>query len=58
MSFLIHTNMPYFGIKHADNLRSIKYYYSGKVVMKYRIGSYILSNINEKWWVYLLKGLK
>jgi hypothetical protein len=44
---LIHINMPYGrgGMRHADNLRSISYYHSGKVVMNFRIGSYRLSSI-------------
>jgi len=42
---------------HADNLRSIKYYHSGKVVMKFRIGSYKLSSVNNRWTFYSLQGI-
>ncbi|MDR1739352.1 MAG: FG-GAP-like repeat-containing protein [Bacteroidales bacterium] len=56
--WLIHTNMPYRGGRHADNLRSINYYHSGKVVLKYRIGSYRLPSVNNDWWFYILTGLK
>jgi hypothetical protein len=55
---LIHTNMPDNSIRHADNLRSIQYYHSGKVVMNFRIGSYKLSSVNNNWWFYLLKGVR
>ena len=56
---LIHTNMPHSGgMGHVDNLRSIKYYHSGKVVMNFRIGSYRLSSVNGNWWFYTLNGLK
>ena len=44
---IIHINMPHSGIRHADNLRSISYYHSGK-----------LDPNNKKWWFYILKGLK
>ena len=54
---LIHTNMPHSGIKHADNLRSISYY-SNKTVLRYRIGSYKLSSVNENWWFYLFNGVR
>lgn len=56
--YLLNTNMPHSGIRHADNLRSISYCHSGKVVMRYRIGSYKLSSVNDSWWFYLLRGLK
>jgi hypothetical protein len=56
--YLLSTNMPLGIIRHGDNLRSISYYYSGKVVMGFRIGSYKLSTVNDKWWFYLLRGLK
>jgi RHS repeat-associated protein len=55
---IVHTNMPHSGIRHADNLRSISYYHSGKVVMRYRIGSYKLSSVNDNWWVYLFNGIR
>lgn len=56
---LIHTNMPHSGgMGHVDNLRSIKYYHSGKIVMNFRIGSYRLSSVNGNWWFYTLNGLK
>jgi hypothetical protein len=55
---LIHTNMPHNGQRHADNLRTIKYYHSGKVVMNFRIGSYRLSSVNDNWWFYILKGVR
>ena len=55
--YLLHTNMPYSnGLRHADNIRSISYY-SNKVVLRYRIGSYKLSSVNNDWWFYLLRGL-
>jgi len=56
--YLLHTNMPYGGIRHADNLRSIRYYRSGKVKLNYRIGSRNLSSVDNNWWFYLLRGLK
>ena len=55
---LIHTNMPHRGIRHADNLRSISYFHSGKVVMKFRIGSFRFSSGNYNWWFYILTGVK
>ena len=56
---LIHTNMPHSGgMGHVDNLRSIKYYHSGKIVTNFRIGSYRLSSVNGNWWFYTLNGLK
>lgn len=55
---LIHVNMPYGGIHHADILRSIRYYHSGKIVMKFRIGYFKLSSVNDEWWFYFLRGLK
>jgi len=55
---LIHVNMPYGGIHHADILRSIRYYHSGKIVMKFRIGYFKLSSANDEWWFYFLRGLK
>jgi RHS repeat-associated protein len=57
--YLINTNMPHGGngMFHADNIRSIRYY-SNKVVLHYRIGSYKLSTVDKNWWFYLLKGLK
>ena len=55
---LVHTNMPHSGIRHADNLRSIKYYHSGKVVMNFRIGSYKLSSVDSNWWFYVLRGVR
>jgi len=54
---LIHTNMPHSGIRHADNLRSISYY-SNKTVLRYRIGSYRLSSVNDNWWFYLFNGIR
>ena len=55
---LIHANIPYNDIRHADILRSIKHYHSGKIIMKFRIGSFKLSSVNDKWWFYFLRGLK
>lgn len=55
---LIHTNMTYSSIRHADNLRSIKYFRSGKVLMKFRIGSYRLSSVDNNWWFYVLTGIR
>lgn len=56
---LIHINMKYTSsINHADILRSIKYYYSGKIIMKFRIGNYKLSSVDSNWWFYILNGLK
>lgn len=55
---LIHVNMPYGGMHHADILRSIRYYHSGKIVMKFRIGYFKLSSANDEWWFYFLRGLK
>ena len=57
---LIHVSMPHGnnGMRHADNLRSIRYYRSGKVVMNFRIGSYKLSSVDNKWRFYLIKGIK
>jgi len=44
---------------HADNLRSIKYYHSGKIIITFRTGSYKLSSdIGANWIFYLLKGVK
>jgi RHS repeat-associated protein len=54
---LVHTNMPYSGIRHVDNLRSIMYY-SNKTVLHYRIGSYRLSSVNGNWWFYLFNGIR
>ncbi len=56
--YLINTNMPHSGVRHADNLRRISYYHSGKVVLKYRIGSFKLRSINDTWWFYLLRELR
>lgn len=55
---LIHVNMPYGGMHHADILRSIRYYHSGKIVMKFRIGYFKLSSANDEWWFFFLRGLK
>ena len=56
---LIHVNMPHRGMRHADNLRSIRFYHSGKVTMRLRIGSFRLpSNDNRDWWFYLLRGVR
>ena len=55
---LIHVNMPYGGIRHADILRSIKYYYSGKIIMKFRANSFTFPSADKDWWLYLLEGLK
>lgn len=56
---LIHVNMPYNnGIHHADILRSIKYYHSGKIMMRFRIGSFSLSSVNNDWWFFQLNGVK
>lgn len=55
---IVHTNMPHSVIRHADNLRSIKFYHSGKVVMKFRIGSYRLSSVDNRWWFYTLNGVR
>ena len=54
---LISTNMPYNLIRHADNIRSISYY-SNKIVLNLRIGSYRLAGVNNKWWFYFLRGIK
>lgn len=54
---LIHTSMPDGGIFHSDNLRSISYY-SNKIVLRYRIGSYKLSSVNNDWLFYILKKLR
>lgn len=57
---LFHVNMPYrYGTdRHADILRSVKYYKSGKIMLNFRSGSYKLSSIDNKWWFYILKGVK
>jgi RHS repeat-associated core domain len=55
---LVHANMPHNGMRHVDNLRSIKYYHSGKIVMKFRIGSYKLSSVDNNWWFHVLKGVR
>ena len=56
--YLLNTNMPYGGIRHADNLRAISYYHSGKITFKYRIGSFRLRSIDDNWWFYLLRELR
>ena len=56
---LILINMLYKnGYGHTDILRSIKYYYSGKIILKFSRESFKLSGVNESWWFYLLRGLK
>ena len=55
---MIHVRMSHSGIMHADNLRSIKYYHSGKVIMKFRVGNYKLSSVDEKWSFFLIRGVK
>ena len=55
---LIHTNMPYGTIRHADNLRSIRYFPNGRIVLRYRIGRYRLSSVNNNWWFYTLSGAR
>lgn len=55
---IVHTNMPHSAIRHADNLRSIKYYHSGKIVLQYRIGSFRLNSVNNNWWFYVLNGIR
>ncbi|MDO9154105.1 MAG: RHS repeat-associated core domain-containing protein, partial [Paludibacter sp.] len=56
--YVVNTNMPYSGIRHLDNLRTIKYYHSGKIVLSFRIGTYSLKTINDNWLFYILKSLK
>lgn len=56
--YLLNTNMPYGVIRHADNLRRISYYHSGRIVFKFRIGNFRLRSIDNNWWFYLLKELR
>ena len=59
---LIHTNFLYNNsIRYSDNLRSIQFYQSGKIIMKFRIGSYNFSSVDavdNNWWFYVLRDLK
>ena len=56
---IVNVFMPYSSnMNHADNIRSIKYFHSGKIKIKLRIGTYDASTINEKWHFYLLTRLK
>lgn len=57
-NYLINIDMPYNNIRHSDILRQIKFYHSGKVVMKFRIGSFRLKNFNNDYHFYKIKGMK
>ena len=56
---VISVNMPHkMTPRHADNIRSIKFYKSGKVIVRLRIGSYNANTINDNWHFYLLHSIK
>ncbi|GHV35124.1 hypothetical protein FACS1894178_4030 [Bacteroidia bacterium] len=62
---VISTNMPYKNIRHADNIRSIKYY-SNKIILRTRLTNFNLSTAIEssnsvstmQFYFYLINGLK
>ena len=56
--YLINVNMELKGVRHADNIRSINYYRSGKIEMKLRVGTYRVNTNDHNNWFYLLRSIR
>ena len=55
---LVNVDMLYSNMRHSDILRQVKFYYSGKIKLIFRIGSYKVTNVKNDWYFYIIKGVR
>ena len=55
---LVNVDMLYSNMRHSDILRQVKFYYSGKIKLIFRIGSYKVTDVKNDWYFYIIKGVR
>ena len=55
---LVNVDMLYSNTRHSDILRQVKFYYSGKIKLIFRIGSYKVTDVKNDWYFYIIKGVR